>query len=89
VFIFIVFILRTFFTVSYSIRLYYLIIFNNLGVKTFLNMKEEIGIRLPMGVLLILTVIGYKETECFRKFEQIGAIRCCNFKSAVTDVGRQ
>jgi len=58
VFIFIVIIIGTFFTVSYSIRLYYLIIFNNLGVKTFLNMKEEVGISLPMGVLLILTVIG-------------------------------
>jgi len=49
-------IIATFFTVTYSLRLIYLIFFGSLGIKTFNNIRENLGIVLPMGLLASLSI---------------------------------
>lgn len=48
--------LSTIFTLRYSIRLVYFIFFNNLGGRGILNLGEEVGIVLPMTILLLLSI---------------------------------
>lgn len=48
--------LATFFTLTYSVRLIYLIFFKTIGVKALIRLGEESGMLVPMGVLLSLTV---------------------------------
>lgn len=63
--IFIFIILSTFFTLTYSVRLIYLIYFKGIGPKIFLNLAEESGILLPIRVLILISIfIG-----CFIRLE--------------------
>jgi len=54
--IFIIIILRTILTVTYSIRLSFIIFLNNKGLKSLVHISEERGIIGSMRVLLILSV---------------------------------
>jgi len=56
IFTFTFIILATFFTLTYSVRLIYIIFFKTIGVKTLIHIGEELGILVPMGVLLSLTL---------------------------------
>lgn len=56
IFMFTFIILATFFTLTYSVRLIYIIFFKTIGVKTLIHIGEELGILVPMGVLLSLTL---------------------------------
>jgi len=56
-FIFVVVTLATVFTVTYSVRLMYYIFFKNYGVKGVLNMSDELGIVIPITVLVVITVL--------------------------------
>lgn len=48
--------LSTVFTLSYSTRLMYYVFFNNLGVKSLLNLAESRLILIPMRVLIVFSV---------------------------------
>jgi len=48
----------TIFTVTYSLRLIYILFFNNLGAKSFINLGEEVGMYLPIFILFIFSVIS-------------------------------
>lgn len=52
---FIIFI-ATIFTLSYSVRLAYYIFFNNLSGRGVLNLGEEVGMVVPIRVLMVLSV---------------------------------
>lgn len=55
-FILLVIIIRTIFTVTYSVRLAYYLFFKNLGVKTILHMEEHDVIVIPIRVLFVLAI---------------------------------
>lgn len=57
-FMFLIIVLATLFTVSYSVRLRFFIFFNNLGIRRLINLREERGMLSPMRVLLFLSVLG-------------------------------
>jgi len=50
--------IATIFTLSYSVRLIYYIFFNNLGGRTLLNLGEEVGIIIPIRLLLFMTIVA-------------------------------
>ncbi len=56
VFMFLVIIVGTVFTVTYSVRLAYYLFFKNLGVKRILHIEEHTVIIIPIRVLFILAV---------------------------------
>nr|YP_009740453.1 NADH dehydrogenase subunit 5 [Salina celebensis]QID03180.1 NADH dehydrogenase subunit 5 [Salina celebensis] len=55
-FMFLVIVLGTMFTVTYSVRLVYYLFFKNLGSKSFLHLGESIIMVVPMSVLFILAI---------------------------------
>jgi len=57
-FIFLIVFFSTIFTLTYSVRLIYYMFFKNIGVRSLLNVREEIGIIIPMGVLFIFSVLA-------------------------------
>lgn len=56
VFIFLIIIIGTIFTVTYSVRLAYYLFFKNLGVKSMLHMEEHGVIIVPIRLLFVLAV---------------------------------
>jgi NADH-ubiquinone oxidoreductase chain 5 len=52
----VVVILSTIFTLTYSVRLLYYVFFNRVGKRTILNLFEEVGIILPMRLLMFLSI---------------------------------
>jgi NADH-ubiquinone oxidoreductase chain 5 len=48
--------ISTIFTLTYSVRLTYYIFFNNMGSRRFVNLAEEMGMLVPMSLLVILSV---------------------------------
>lgn len=55
-FMFFIILLRTLFTLTYSVRLIYFLYFKNLGLKLSLRVSEDIKISVPMRLLLLATV---------------------------------
>jgi NADH-ubiquinone oxidoreductase chain 5 len=58
IFILVIIFLATMFTLTYSIRLSFYIFFNNMGNRSFLNLSEEIGILLPITILIIFSLFA-------------------------------
>jgi NADH-ubiquinone oxidoreductase chain 5 len=48
----------TIFTLTYSVRLIYFIFFNNMGSRGLLNLAEQVGITSPMSLLLGLSLFA-------------------------------
>lgn len=56
--VFIIILISTIFTVTYSVRLIYYVYINNIGGLTSLNIKEEVGIFYPISFLIILSILA-------------------------------
>jgi len=57
IFITVFIVMAIFFTLTYSVRLMYIIFYRTMGGKSLVSLAEELGMLLPMGVLLLLTLI--------------------------------
>lgn len=57
-FMLVVVFLATMFTLTYSVRLIYYLFFNNLGLKSLVNLGEESGMLLPISLLVLLSLIA-------------------------------
>lgn len=57
-FMLVVVFLATMFTLTYSVRLIYYLFFNNLGLKSLVNLGEESGMLLPISLLVLLSLMA-------------------------------
>jgi len=56
-FIFIFILMATFFTLTYSVRLIYIIFFKTMGLKSYIRLGENAGMPGPISVLLFITLV--------------------------------
>jgi len=56
--IFLVVFLATMLTLTYSVRLSFYIFFNNIGGRSLLNLREEVGMLAPMSILVGFSLIA-------------------------------
>jgi len=56
-FIFIFILMATFFTLTYSVRLIYIIFFKTMGLKSYIRLGENAGMSGPISVLLFITLV--------------------------------
>jgi len=56
IFLLLIVVLGTFFTVTYSVRLTFYLFFKNMGLKNFVSLSEQVGMLAPMRILFMLAV---------------------------------